>query len=1493
MRHIIFLALLLITLAPAAAQSAANDSLFAQGKGLYEAGKYAEAIPVFERVAQMDREEAPEDADLEGITRQWLASCYFKLGDIEHARKESEFFYDQEPIDRALTKQSRYYATLVNKATDIDNAIFWAKQVLEEEQKALGEDNYFVQGSYCNVASLYSMKGDSINARMYLNKAKDAAEHTQSREQGWRAPLLTLESGLEFAGGNTKGGKQLAADAVDLLDGHMSKFSMYYHSVLQLLLNQYLAEADVESGNAFAERAAQEYMALDPANVDVENLYAIPSLLVSYYTLSGQPALGKPIADRAIGLASANSEPLAELLYARGVLNKLSMNLEEAVDDIQNAIKIYRMRYPRDYSFLGPHYFALGECYDLQHDYAAFEEALRTAGQLFRKQGAYGLPGQVQTLHHLGALATRTGEYKKALGYLDDCLKLMDRNNAGSVSDRAYLLKERGNCENGLGNRDQALDNYRRAMDMYETNDLPLTDETYFLAATQVCTMLSSDESTRHEADSILAKLKSLYPDSSLFHRRMRITLQNFEANYLKNSGLYEDALGVINQAIAEVQNVEYQDEATLYNTKFIILIGLERKDEALELIDGYSDAIEKRYGTVSRQYAQALGMQAVLMKRLGEVSDVNLLNSVGDKIIDISQRVYSDADGELASLLMLGAGAKAVTHPHEAGEILKKLLSKSKNLSSSQKFTIYGTLADVERVTGNHSKAIEYAEKMLEEAEANPFNDHYTTLSMYVIAGTTYLAAGRLADAEDMLTRAYEMARSGGSTENMNVLVACQHLANLYNKMGKMDRAREFFERVNKLSQENYAGNSMIFYSNLVNGLWVKYAAGQKEECLTDIDAIERTLSELEQAPNVDTSLPRRLRAMYYLYEKDFDAAHTFASAALTESRNFDNLSLCAQIAFEQEDFARAEKLTKECLNIVEQYFGKDAVESVTAHKMLGDISLKTNRPADAAKHYRRAFNNGTAFIYDNLLTLTSEQRADFWAANYAFYRQYLPWLCHSFENSEEMGPLLYDAMLFSNGMLLNVDKALIRTIQDSDEPTRALYAELNGKKELLMRMSQQGHAAPDLEADVRKLEQDLMKRLRQADNGSARLSAATWKQVRKALPKGAAAVEFVDFALDDGSFAGMAVILLPNHKYPVIKKIYTRTAEAWDDIYENTTVGDMVWGPVGEVVGECSDIYFVPQGPLCSIALEALPTSEATLPPGVGLHRLSSTAELIYVGKKSGKAEGATLYGGLNYDTSVEELRADSERYPELRTRAFSAGDLMAARWSRKGDVEISYLEGSRTEVDSISNFIQRTLHREPVCRVWNDGTEASFKALSGDYGKVLHVSTHGFFNDEEVPVGQGLTVEDLALQNSGLLMAGAVNRYKGFDFPDGVDDGILTAGEIADLDLSGVDLAVLSACETGLGRVTGDGVFGLQRGFKKAGARSLLMSLWKVDDDATCHLMTEFYRHWLGDPAAGIAPASKQAALEAAKASVRKNPDWNHPHYWAAFILLDALD
>ena len=157
----------------------------------------------------------------------------------------------------------------------------------------------------------------------------------------------------------------------------------------------------------------------------------------------------------------------------------------------------------------------------------------------------------------------------------------------------------------------------------------------------------------------------------------------------------------------------------------------------------------------------------------------------------------------------------------------------------------------------------------------------------------------------------------------------------------------------------------------------------------------------------------------------------------------------------------------------------------------------------------------------------------------------------------------------------------------------------------------------------------------------------------------------------------------------------------------------------------------------------------------------------------------------------------------------------------------------------------------------------------SLSDSKVNILHIATHGMYRDEKK------STDAESMQNSLLAFAGA-----NLD-----DNSLVTAADISTMNLRQCDLAVLSACETGLGKLGGDGVFGLQRGFKNAGVHTLLMSLKKVYDDSTADLMINFYQHLMSG-------ASKREALVKAQRNIREK-GFNDPKYWATFILLYAYN
>jgi CHAT domain-containing protein len=289
--------------------------------------------------------------------------------------------------------------------------------------------------------------------------------------------------------------------------------------------------------------------------------------------------------------------------------------------------------------------------------------------------------------------------------------------------------------------------------------------------------------------------------------------------------------------------------------------------------------------------------------------------------------------------------------------------------------------------------------------------------------------------------------------------------------------------------------------------------------------------------------------------------------------------------------------------------------------------------------------------------------------------------------------------------------------------------------------------------------------------------------------------------------------------------------------------------------------------------------------------LYRLSSTRELaMRTNKNSSDISNAVIYGGIDYKQENPETMPTAEQTEETNSNIELIRDI---RGSVSG---ISYLPGTKTEAESIAKIlIANNKCNEAKLLTGKTGTENSFKSISGEDIKIIHIATHGFYykgnnNTEDLSLANASQSEseDKSLTRSGLLFAGAEKTIFADSQQPSNNDCILTALEISTMDLRALDIVTLSACQTGQGDITNDGVFGLQRGFKKAGANSILMSLWSVDDRATSLLMTEFYKNW-------IAGKSKHDALEIAKQSVKEHKEngWDNPKYWAAFILLDGLD
>lgn len=620
-------------------------------------------------------------------------------------------------------------------------------------------------------------------------------------------------------------------------------------------------------------------------------------------------------------------------------------------------------------------------------------------------------------------------------------------------------------------------------------------------------------------------------------------------------------------------------------------------------------------------------------------------------------------------------------------------------------------------------------------------------------------------------------------------------------------------------------------------------------------------------------------------------------------------------------------------------------------------EILLKQGSRAEAADTFKEYFASERDYILDNFLCMTEDERLNFWYTHSDL-------LAECYGTEDEDPDFLFDVALFSKSVLMQTNLKLDRlfaadtSLSRDYEALKALrfkIKNINTEYDNPTGNTDSGNNNPTadgesvketreiLSAEAARIERSLMERA--AEIGSFRSGlTVTLNDVRKKLTDKDLAVEFIQYEKPagtnndaDNTVNGNVgnggrtcyAALVTGRKGPA-KFIPLFTADEFNACLEaggndpdnlfsvsgsrkgpiqaDTLLGRRIWAEILSDAPKDGKVYFSPDGIFHLLGIEYMNFDR----PDLSLYRLSSTGKLCEE-PTTRDYSSILLVGGLDYNDS-SGVRKHPDRSPER-------GDFtMATASGKKATPTFKNLSGSSTEIDSIAPIWEA---RSPRILRKSAGTEDSVKVEMPGRNLML-LSTHGFTMDYELPervtFAKDSVSEDFSMSRSGLAMAGVNICVKPAAANDAVEDGILTAREVSDLDLGDAALVVLSACETGLGRVSADGVIGLPRGFKKAGAGALLISLWDVNDKATQLLMSEFMRSLAaGDSkrealrkaqervrtyeepvatGAGLTPSQQRRlssqGIDSAGQTVAKTVrPYSAPQYWAAFILLDGLD
>ena len=488
----------------------------------------------------------------------------------------------------------------------------------------------------------------------------------------------------------------------------------------------------------------------------------------------------------------------------------------------------------------------------------------------------------------------------------------------------------------------------------------------------------------------------------------------------------------------------------------------------------------------------------------------------------------------------------------------------------------------------------------------------------------------------------------------------------------------------------------------------------------------------------------------------------------------------------------------------------------------------------------------------------------------------------------------LAYDAALVYKQLSLSAGN-FYRNIASrlGNEAISKRYQELEQSRKLLDIIAPE--QADSLIQRIAQLESYLERNLK-SRNQTSLGSLPRWTDVKNALSAEEAAIEFSIASTPHGD-KYIASLVTKDSPYPkVVELCETGAVNDLKDHCKSTQTYELLWKPVLEELPGIKTLYFSPVGNLSLLPIEYVPINEKEmLNDAFSMFRLSSTRELA-LREQPGVPEQILLYGGVKYDLDDTEKAANEKEAEKATDRFFSDSfeiEEAATPGLRAG---VAYLPATLDEIHNIGDIF-RNAGKNAETVEGAIATETSVKELTGKNLPVLHIATHGFTvpKKSRTRLGRFLaknddrsTFEEQSLGRSGLMLAGAANTIDSKeDANSGFDDGILTGREISRLDFSGINTMVLSACESGLGEIGAEGVLGLQRGLKRAGVRTLVMSLWKVDDEGTSLLMAEFYRNLLTGKDAAMALRDAQKYLR-----TYDGGRFDDPNYWAAFIILDAI-
>jgi len=745
----------------------------------------------------------------------------------------------------------------------------------------------------------------------------------------------------------------------------------------------------------------------------------------------------------------------------------------------------------------------------------------------------------------------------------------------------------------------------------------------------------------------------------------------------------------------------------------------------------------------------------------------------------------------------------------------------------------------------------------------------------------------GKYTDAEKLFDEAlsYSDLVFGGGKQQAIIL---NNKAMLYQTLGQYDRAVDvIYEAMaasqsapKKLFEGEKSFDNRKFKANLAT---LYQSAGRYGEAEGIFLELKKISEKRRQTKNAEyASILNQMAILYYQMGKTEKVRDLFvASLNVYKKRWGENNIYFAKVANDLGEFHRrmgqyteAEKWLTKAHDIRKQLLTEKHPDFIKSQESLAILYWKTQRHEKAFELYKDVMNKTIDFVYRFFPPMSEAEKTQFWATTSPRFQRFYNFAIDSYPSNPDIFNDVFNYNMSTKGLLLSATTKVKNIIlQSNDQALINEYLEWQDKKEQLARLygyskgklKKQNINLDELESEANQMEKRLSEKSSEFFEAFS-LNKNDYKNLTKELNDNEALVDLIRVRAYENEFTDdvkyLALTINNESQTPDYTIIENGAAleSKYLKIYRNsirfkiedTVSYEQFWAKIEDKVSTKKKIYFSADGIYNQVNMATL-----LMPDG---DYLLNKHDLVLIGNSNDiikkKASG-------NYNKEAFLLG-----YPDYETNA------------------IPKLPGTQKEILSISEILNKNNYHTSSFLEKN-ATESQIKNVQSP--EIVHIATHGFFNKDSDKGNSGAfgtqnsNASENPLLRSGLILAGTGKVLADTLTSDltQIDNGILTSYEAMNLNLTNTQLVVLSACETGLGEIkSGEGVYGLQRAFQIAGAEALIMSLWKVSDDATQLLMTNFYRNWTKN-------GNKHIAFRNAQLQLMEQ--YKEPYYWGAFVMV----